>query len=99
MSGHPGSTSRGLTIAELEYLRDVSLPKTQVLLAEMRGMVTEFQKRGPEQKRISNNLLFGVENALKSSKGQHEALLDKKFFAQKVAAERSFARRSTPTPR
>jgi len=98
ISGHPGRTSRGLTVAELEYLRDVSLPKLQVLQAELRGMVTEFQKRGPEQKRISNNLLFTVENTLKASKGKHEALLDKKFFAQKVAAEQELRQKVDANP-
>ncbi|HEX8700122.1 MAG TPA: S46 family peptidase [Myxococcaceae bacterium] len=98
ISGHPGKTSRGLTIAELEYLRDVSLPKTQLLQSELRGMLTEFQKRGPEQKRISTNMLFSVENALKSSKGKHDALLDKKFFAQKLAAERELRQKVEANP-
>jgi V8-like Glu-specific endopeptidase len=93
VSGHPGKTSRGLTIAELELQRDVYLPKTLMGLSELRGMVTEFQKRGPEQKRISNNLLFGVENALKAQKGRLEALLDKKFFASKVAAEQELRKK------
>ncbi len=98
VSGNPGKTSRGLTIAELEYQRDVVLPKFQVLQAELRGMVTEFQKRGPEQKRISNNLLFTVENSLKATKGRHEALLDKKFFAQKVAAEQELRQKVEANP-
>ncbi|MFP2908688.1 S46 family peptidase [Pyxidicoccus sp. 3LFB2] len=98
VSGNPGRTSRGLTIAELETHRDLMLPKTLMYLSEMRGMLTEFQKRGPEQKRISNNMLFGVENGLKASKGRHEALLDKKFFAQKVAAEQELRKKVDANP-
>ncbi|MBZ4422007.1 S46 family peptidase [Myxococcus sp. RHSTA-1-4] len=98
VSGHPGRTSRGLTIAELEFQRDFVLPKTLMQLSEMRGMLAEFQKRGPEQKRISNNILFGVENALKASKGRHEALLDKKFFAQKAAAEQELRKKVESNP-
>ncbi|ADO72097.1 S46 family peptidase [Stigmatella aurantiaca] len=98
VSGHPGRTSRGLTIAELEYQRDVVLPKTLMLMSEQRGLITEFQKRGPEQKRISNNLLFGVENAVKAQKGRHEALLDKAFFAQKVAAEQELRQKVNASP-
>jgi V8-like Glu-specific endopeptidase len=98
VSGHPGRTSRGLTVAELEFQRDVVLPKTLMQLSEMRGMIAEFQKRGPEQKRISNNILFGVENALKASKGRHEALLDKQFFAQKVAAEQELRKKVESNP-
>ncbi|MBN8225968.1 S46 family peptidase [Corallococcus macrosporus] len=98
VAGNPGRTSRALTIAELEYIRDVSMPKTLMYLSEMRGMLTEFQKRGPEQKRISSNILFGVENSLKASKGRHEALLDKKFFASKVAAEQELRKKVDANP-
>ncbi|MCI0569222.1 MAG: S46 family peptidase [Myxococcaceae bacterium] len=98
ISGHPGKTSRGLTVAQLEYHRDVMLPNTLMLLSELRGMVTEFQKRGPEQKRISNNLLFGVENSLKAQKGRREALVDEAFFAQKVAAEQDLRRKVDASP-
>ncbi|KFE70107.1 S46 family peptidase [Hyalangium minutum] len=98
VSGHPGRTSRGLTVAELEYQRDVVMPKTLVTLAEIRGMITEFQKRGPEQQRISNNMKFGVENGLKAIKGRHEALVDKKFFATKVAAEQELRQKVEANP-
>ncbi len=98
VSGHPGRTSRGLTIAELEYQRDVAMPKMLFYMSEVRGMVTEFQKRGPEQKRISNNILFGVENGLKATKGRLEALQDKDFFAQKVAAEQELRKKVEANP-
>jgi hypothetical protein len=97
--GHPGRTSRGLTVAQLEYQRDVALPKRLLQLAEMRGMLTEFANRGPEQRRISSNQLFGVENALKALKGRHEALLDKQFFAQKVAAEQELRQKVAADPK
>jgi hypothetical protein len=99
VTGHPGRTSRGLTVAQLEYLRDVGLPKQLFRLSEIRGMVTEFQNRGVEQKRISNNLLFGVENGLKATKGKHEQLVDKAFFAQKIAAEQELRRKVDADPK
>ncbi|PTL85874.1 S46 family peptidase [Vitiosangium sp. GDMCC 1.1324] len=99
VSGHPGRTSRGLTVAQLEYLRDVALPKQLFKMSEIRGMITEFQNRGPEQKRISSNMLFGVENGLKSTKGKHEQLVDKNFFAQKVAAEQELRKKIDADPK
>ena len=99
VSGHPGKTSRGLTVAQLEYLRDTGLPKQLFKLSEIRGLVSEFQNRGPEQKRISSNLLFGVENGLKSIKGKHEQLVDKAFFAQKVAAEQELRAKVDADPK
>ena len=90
VSGHPGGTDRQLTMAELEYQRDVSLPNTMATLSELRGALTEFQNRGAEQKRVSSGMLFGVENSLKVFKGERSALVDRTFWAQKMAAEAAF---------
>lgn len=93
VTGHPGRTSRLMTIAELEFLRDVKLPKDLLYASELRGLLTEFQNRGKEQKRISGGKLFGVENWLKAMKGRHQALTDKQFFSQKVAAQNALIRK------
>ncbi|HVP68262.1 MAG TPA: S46 family peptidase [Anaeromyxobacteraceae bacterium] len=90
VSGNPGGTSRQLTVAQLQEERDVTLPERIARLSELRGALTEFRNRGPEQKRVSEGLLFGVENSLKAFKGRREALVDRDFFAQKVAAEDAF---------
>jgi Peptidase S46 len=88
VAGHPGRTSRDLTVAEFEYLRDVELPMKLLRFAEWRGLLTEFQTKGAEQKRISGAKLFGIENALKATKGRVEALRDPDVFGKKVAAEK-----------
>ncbi len=88
VSGHPGGTSRLLTEAQLLYQRDYALPERLFQLAQLRGMLDEFQQRGPELSRISMNLKFGVENAYKALAGRREALVDRDFFATKVAEER-----------
>ncbi len=87
VSGHPGGTSRQLTVAQLTYMRDVALPARLLRLAELRGLLTEYQHRGAEQERHSNHLLFGVENSFKALRGRHAALLDQAFFAKLVANE------------
>jgi V8-like Glu-specific endopeptidase len=90
VSGNPGGTSRLLTVAQLETLRDVQLPMSLARLSELRGLLTEYGNRGPEQARQSSHELFGIENGLKARKGRHAALADVKFFASKVAAEADF---------
>lgn len=90
VSGNPGGTSRDLTVAQFEDERDFKLPRAMLYLAEMRGYTTQYQKRGAEQKRQSNELLFGVENSLKVVKGRHEALAAKAFYGQLVAKENAF---------
>jgi hypothetical protein len=87
VSGNPGGTSRQLTVAQLEYARDVALPEALVRLAELRGRLAEYRRRGAEEARHSNTDLFYVENSFKALRGRLEALQDKTFFASKVAAE------------
>ncbi|MGA8891298.1 MAG: S46 family peptidase [Anaeromyxobacteraceae bacterium] len=99
VSGHPGGTDRQLTVAELEYQRDVALPDRIASLSELRGALTEFQNRGAEQKRVSNSLLYMAENSLKVLRGRREALVDKAFFAQKVAAEEAFKKKLAADPK
>jgi peptidase S46-like protein len=98
VSGNPGTTSRLFTVSELEYERDVALPRRLLRLAEERGMLTQFQERGAEQRRISTNALLRVENSLKALRGRLEALLDKAFFASKVEAENAFRARLDADP-
>ncbi len=99
VTGHPGSTSRLLTISDLELLRDLKLPKNMLLLSELRGLLTEFQRRGPEQKRISNGRLFGVENSLKAMKGKFLTLTDKKFFGERTAQEQALVKKINANPK
>lgn len=90
VSGHPGGTSRKLTIAQLEYQRDVALPERLLSVAELRGKLLEYGQRGEEQARHSNATLFYLENSYKALYGRWQALLDKDFFASKVRAEEAF---------
>ncbi|MDX1982534.1 MAG: S46 family peptidase [Bryobacteraceae bacterium] len=92
-SGHPGGTDRQLTIAMLELERDYLKPLILLNYAEYRGMLAQFQTRGEEQRRIAEDTLFSVENALKAFKGEWEALLDSRFFEQKRNEERDFRKR------
>jgi hypothetical protein len=87
ISGNPGSTSRQMTVAQLEYQRDVVIPDQLISLAEQRGQLTEYQHRGAEQARHSNSTLFYIENAVKARRGGLEALQNKTFFQSLVKNE------------
>lgn len=99
VSGHPGGTDRQLTIAQLELDRDFVRPYIVMVLSELRGNLTQFQQRGPEQKRISQAYLLQVENSLKANRGEHAALLSKSFFEQLRAREKDFQRRVLANPK
>ncbi len=99
VSGHPGRTNRLRTIAQLEYIRDVRIPERLLRLAEMRGQLTEFSKRGKEEARIAKSTLFGVENGFKALQGRVRALRDKAFFNTKVYAESALRKQVDADPR
>lgn len=99
VSGNPGGTSRGLTVAQLEDDRDYRLPQRLFRLSEIRGLITEYQNRGPEQKRHSNDTLFGVENAFKALKGRHGALADSGFYGKLKANEDDFRKKVNANPK
>jgi hypothetical protein len=98
VTGHPGRTSRLMTVSALEYVRDVRLPTNLMYASEMRGFLTEFQNRGPEQKRISNEELFGIENWLKAMKGNFEALLEPSMMQAKSKAESQLRKKIQANP-
>jgi hypothetical protein len=96
--GNPGGTSRSLTVAQLQDDRDITLPGVLIRLGELRGMLTEYQRRGAEEKRHSNDMLFGIENGLKAIKGRHDALADRAFYGQLVQGEADFRARVKASP-
>jgi hypothetical protein len=87
VSGHPGATQRQLTVAELEFQRDVALPFQLLYLAERRGMLREYASATPERFRTTRAKLRSVENGLKALRGRHQALAEPALLASKRKAE------------
>src|SRR4051812_13957097 len=88
VSGHPGGTDRELTMAELQYQRDIALPERLFNLAQYRGALTMFAEATPERRRISEASLFSVENSFKALKGRYEALVTPTLWNQKAEREK-----------
>ena len=87
VTGHPGSTQRTLTVAQLEQLRAWRLPQSLVELSEYRGRLAQYRTQGEEQARTANAELFYVENDIKVLKGQLDALNEPALLAAKRADE------------
>jgi hypothetical protein len=98
VSGHPGGTSRALTVSQLEYQRDVALPERLIRASELRGLLTAFGERGPEEKRISMEDLFGIENGIKALTGRWLSLRDREFFRSLVTAEETLKANLAKSP-
>jgi hypothetical protein len=97
-SGHPGSTNRLITLAHLEFWRDVILPSAIFRNSELRGILTEFSARDPEQARIAAGALFGLENGLKAQKGKFAALLDPAMIKARAQSEQELRDRIEADP-
>jgi len=87
VAGNPGGTDRQLTEAQLTTLRDVTMPFGLILGSELRGRYTRFAQESAEHARIANRDLFGLENGLKSQRGQYQALLQPSLFENKRKAD------------
>jgi len=94
VAGNPGSTSRLETVAQLETARDVQLPAQIKRYSELRGRLLRFADESADHRRITRDLIRGVENNLKRVWGQHQTLADPAFMDAKRAAEREFIGRS-----
>ena len=87
VSGHPGRTSRLLTMSELEYARDRQLPFRLRQLYRAEVLLTSYSARSAENMRRAKEDLFGVQNSRKALKGRIAGLLDPALMDKKRADE------------
>ncbi len=87
VSGHPGRTDRLLTMAELEYLRDVTFPMQLARLYRCESMLTAWGSRSAENQRKAKNDLMGIQNGRKAREGGLAGLLDPTFLKAKILQE------------
>lgn len=88
VSGHPGGTSRLLTMSELEYRRDHQFPFILELLNRLEVMLNVYSSESAENARRAKDTLFGVQNSRKARQGGLAGLLDPELMARKQAEER-----------
>ena len=87
VAGHPGSTSRLYTHAELGDARDRRVPKVLEWLKVQEVLLLSYSGRSAENARRSRDLLFGYQNSRKAYDGELAGLLDPQVFAKKLAEE------------
>ncbi|MEP6672038.1 MAG: S46 family peptidase [Chthoniobacter sp.] len=93
VSGHPGRTSRLFTMAELEYVRDIQMPRTLQRLFRAEVNLLSYSERSQENARRAKEDLFGVQNSRKARKGGLAGLLDPELFEKKAAAEKALRKK------
>jgi hypothetical protein len=93
VAGHPGSTARLDTMAQLEYLRDVREPANIKNLKSRIAVLNQYSAMGPEQARQAATMIFNLENSLKLSEGSYKGLRDAGIMAKQRKEEEDFKAR------
>ncbi len=86
VSGHPGSTARLDTRAELAFQRDVAWPNWLLRYSELRGRYIQFAKTGAAAARIVQEPLNSLENGIKVRRKLLDALNEDALFEGKSSA-------------
>jgi len=88
VSGNPGATERGATVAQLEGERDLVLPASEAEHEALRRQLALFEQAGePENRRLAADAMFNQENDLKVIRGRLAALRDPAFMAARRQEE------------
>ncbi len=87
VSGNPGHTDRLDTVAQLLFLKNVDYPSRLASYKRRIAMLQKFSAESPENARIAQEDIFGLQNAQKAITGEYEGLQDVKVLNQMNAAE------------
>ncbi len=88
--GNPGHTDRLKTVAQLEYMRDVSYPRTLNLIDELVHIYSKIIAEHPERKADLQNRLFGFSNSQKAYTGMLKGLRNPILMQKKRDFEKKF---------
>jgi hypothetical protein len=90
VSGHPGSTQRLDTMAQLAFQRDVDLPSILKIYRRRISVLREYSAKGAEQERQAASRIFNFENAVKVTDGEYKGLRDSAIMDERQKEEDAF---------
>lgn len=98
VSGHPGSTQRLDTVAQLTMERDVIEPIILRFYKHRLDVLAKYAAQGPEQARQVEERSRRLENSRKAFEGRIEGLLDANVMAKKQQEENEFQKMVMTNP-
>ena len=96
--GNPGSTGRLNTLAQLNFLRDVSYPATLGSVDRALAIYRDLSAKGPAVARTFQTAILLVENSQKAVMGYRRGLLDSALMNRKAAFESEVRQRIAANP-
>ncbi len=88
VSGHPGRTSRLLTMDQLGYLRDYEYPLRLNSFTRRIDVLQKFSAESEENAREAESDVFGLQNSFKAITGYESALKDQELMSNKAGDEK-----------
>jgi len=88
VSGHPGRTDRLVAMSQLEFMRDVSYPFNLKMFRSRLDALKAFAVQSPDNARIAQEDICGLENSYKAINGEEQGLKDSKLMSKKEADEK-----------
>jgi hypothetical protein len=99
VSGHPGSTNRLLTEAQLRLERDVRMPFMYDWLNTMAKAMREYGQGGPEPQRRARDELFRFDNSIKAYGGMLGGVRDEGLMQRKAEIEKELRAKIAADPK
>jgi hypothetical protein len=96
--GNPGSTSRLLTIAQLQYQRDVGNPLQMQVWTSRRDSLVKYAATGAEAARRAAEPRRSMENSIKRLVGQQAGLTGGSMMKRKEAEEKDLRGKVAANP-
>jgi hypothetical protein len=87
VSGHPGGTDRLITMDQVHYLRDVEFPSRLAAYKLRIADLQAFSAQSPENARIAQEDIFGLQNGQKAITGYLEGARNQAAMSAKAKAE------------
>jgi hypothetical protein len=87
LSGNPGSTNRLLTMAQLNYQRELGNPLQMQVWTSRRDALARYARTSAEAERRATETLRSLENSIKRLTGQQSGLMSTKLIEKKKREE------------
>jgi hypothetical protein len=87
LSGNPGSTNRLLTMAQLNYQRELGNPLQMQVWRSRRDALVRYSKKSAEAERRATGGLRSLENSIKRLTSQQAGLMSAKLIEKKMKEE------------
>ncbi len=87
VSGHPGTTNRLWTLAQMRHARDFATPLQIRSMERRRAVLEAFAARSFEARALVGGQIYGIDNGLKATRGYLAGLKDAEGMKQVEAGE------------